>query len=303
MRIRIMAALCVLSAIFSAPASAEHKPGTLVESAPKWNIGDTWQFRIEKDLDRTVTQGAGLLEISMRLENVSSTMSYTVEGIIDAEGERCYLLRIAGSQTITGTYSAMQLQGEAMGGSLVQKSRVEGSECRRTSDLAFVRAELRSTGAVELGGSLGGLPTPFQSHSITIANPPARVLRFPLVEGEKWRVSTTLSTTSSGSSTDSIVTTFNYNCEVLGLQTVSLKNGDTYECVAISQQGTQTTQSQGSGINIDDINGTLFFAPALGNRVKDEAEGEELLQYTAGEKIGGEAPEEMRQPEPPAALP
>lgn len=297
MRILTIATICILSALFSSPAAAEVEPAILVESAPEWNVGDTWQFRIEKDLDRTVTQGAGLLEITMHLNKVVSTLSYTVEGITDAEGERCYMVRVAGSQTITGTYSATQLQGEKDGGPLTQKSTIEGTECRRTSDLAFVRAELRSTGSVELGGGLGGLPAPFQSHSITIANPPVQVLRFPLVEGEKWRVSTSLRTTASGSSTDSIVTTFNYICEVLGRRTITLENGETYECIAISQRGTQTTHSQNSGINIDNVNGSLFFAPSIGNRVKDEAEGEELLQYTAGNETTAEEPEKAPEAE------
>ena len=283
MRILTIASLCILSALFPIAVSAQAEPTTLLESAPEWNVGDTWQYTLEKDLDRTVTQGAGLLQITMRLAKVVSKMTYTVEGVTDTESEPCYLLGVTGSQTITGTYSAMQLQGEAIAGSLTQKSIVEGIECRRTSDLAFVRAELSSTGDIELGGSLGGLPTPFSSQSITIANPPVQILRFPLVEGEKWRVSNTLSTSASGSSTDSIVLTFNYNCEVLGRRTLTLDNGDTYECIAISQQGTQTTQSQNSGVSIENIDGTLFFAPSIGNRIRDEAEGEELMQYSAAE--------------------
>ncbi len=299
LRMIVLLCLCFLRALSTTPASAQDERTVLVEEVPTWSVGDTWEFRIEKDLDRTVTQGVGLLAISMRLTKLVSSMTYVVDRITDAEGERCYLLRVSGAQSIEGTYSAAMLQGETMRGSLVQESTIEGVECRRTSDLAFVRAELQSSGTVSLAGSLGGLPAPFQSHSITISNPPAEVLRFPLIEGDKWRVAATLSTTASGSTSDSIVTTFNYGCEVLGLQTITLENGDVYESVAIAQRGTQTTQSQGSGINIDDVNGTLFFAPLIGSRVRDEAESEELVRYTAGEKNNDEEQRESIERDEP----
>jgi hypothetical protein len=43
-----------------------------------------------------------------------------------------------------------------------------------------------------------------------------------------------------------------------------------------------------SGINIDEVNGTLFFAPPTGNK----AEGEYLVEYLAGEKSSADETEE-----------
>lgn len=274
--------LFALFVLFSAHAQAD--PAVLAESAPKWEVGDSWRYWTEKDLDRTITQGAGMLEISMNLEKVENTMTYTVTGTAEAEGEECYVLKVRGTQKITGNYSTMSFEAESAGGTLVQQAEIEGTDYRRLEDLAFVRAELRSRGTIQLGGGLAGMPTPFEWHAIMIANPPAQLLRFPMVEGEKWRVNTSLSTNSSGSTSGSSITTFNYECEALGLRTVTLQNGESYECIAISQKGSQTTQSQDAGINIDDVDGILFFAPSIGNRVKDEAEGEELVEYT---RIGG----------------
>jgi len=184
---------------------------------------------------------------------------------------------------LAGIYGTTPTEGGAAGGTLVQRSTFEGTEYRRTNDLAFVKLVMRSKGTIEIKGPLAGVPTPFESDSITIANPPVSLFRFPMVEGDRWRVSSALTTVTSS---DSIVTTFNYDCRVIGAQSVRLANGTTYECVAISQKGTQTVQSQHSGINIDDITGTLFFAPTVGNRVLDEAEGEELLDY----ELAGKAP-------------
>lgn len=283
MTIRKMVYIGLIWAFVTAPHAALAESKVLAESVPKWDVGDSWSFRVNKDLDRTVTQGAGVVQITMTLKKVENTMTYTVTGIADAEGERCYVVSLKGSNKIKGIYSTSQATGESASGPLVQQAEVEGMECRRVSDLAFVRAEIRSKGTVQLGGALGGMPTPYETHEITVANPPARILRFPLIEGDKWRVNSALSTTASGTSSDSVVTTFNYECEVLGSQTVTLKNGDSYECIAISQKGTQTIQSQNSGINIENVDGILFFAPEVGNRIRDDAEGEELVSYKKGE--------------------
>jgi hypothetical protein len=301
MKIRKMLCLWVLWTLASSPHPAFAEPKVLAESVPKWNVGDSWSFRVDKNLDRTVTQGAGILQISMTLNKVENTMNYTVTGIADAEGEQCYVVKLTGTNKVKGIYSTAQITGESAGGTLVQQANIEGMECRRVSDLAFVRAELRSKGTIQLGGALGGMPTPYETHEITVANPPAQLLRFPLIEGDKWRVSSVLSTSASGTSSDSVVTTFNYDCEVRGLQTVALENGDSYECIAISQKGTQTIQSQNSGINIEDVDGVLFFAPEIGNRVRDDAEGEELLNYMKGESPSEEMiePEHSAEPEAP----
>ncbi|UCD56312.1 MAG: hypothetical protein JSV16_10790 [Candidatus Hydrogenedentota bacterium] len=262
------------------PAAAEEI--VLAETAPTWNTGDNWKFRTEKDLDRTVIQNLGLLEITMRLDKVTSTTSYTVAGTETLEGEECYVLRFTGDQRIIGEYNTKPAEGETAGGDLVETATFEGSEYRRTSDLAFVKAIIRSKGVIEIGGLLGGSPTPFESNSITNANPPIRQFQFPMIKGDSWHISSALTTSTSGTSSDSVVTTFSYDCRVIGRRTIRLDNGETYECVAISQEGTQTTQSQNSGINIDDIRGALFFAPAVGNKVRDEAEGQELLEYAPG---------------------
>ena len=284
MRIQNLLCLWMLCALASMPRAVIAEPNVLAESVPKWNVGDSWSYRVEKKLDRTVTQGAGMLQISLTLQKVENTMTYTVTGTADAEGEKCYVVRLTGANKIKGIYSTSEIMGGTAGGTLVQQAEIEGMECRRISDLAFVRAELRSKGTVQLGGALGGIPTPYETHEITVANPPAQLLKFPLIEGDKWRISSALSTTASGTSSDSVVTTFNYECEVLGLQTITLENGNSYESVGISQKGTQTIQSQNSGINIEDVNGILFFAPEIGNRVKDNAEGEEMLSYIMGER-------------------
>jgi hypothetical protein len=283
MRIQRSLFVLLLYALCLTPHAVTAEPNVLIESVPKWNVGDSWTYRVEKSLDRTVTQGAGMLQVSMTLQKVENTMTYTVTGIADAEGEKCYVVRLTGSNKITGIYSSSGIMEGAASGALVQQAEIEGMECRRLSDLAFVRAEFRSKGTIQLDGPLGGIPTPYETHEITVANPPARLLKFPLVEGDKWRVSSALSTTASGTASESVVTTFNYECEVLGLQTTTLGNGDSYECIAISQKGTQTITSQNSGINIEDVNGILFFAPAVGNRVRDSAEGEELRSYRIAE--------------------
>lgn len=294
MRSRVL--LCVLCVLFSLSGTVAAEPAVLVEKVPEWNVGDSWRFRVEKKLDRTVTQGVGMLQITMRLQKVESTMTFTVTGISDAEGEKCYTVSVSGSNRITGSYSAAQFQGETSGGELVQQAEVDGTEYRRMSDLAFVRADLRSRGSIQLSGMLGGLATPYESNEITIASPPAQLLKFPIVEGGKWRVSSTLTTTASGTAPGSAITTFNYDCEVLGLKTTTLKGGESYECVAISQRGTQTIQLQGSGINIEDVDGIMFFAPSIGNRVRDEAEGEELLEYVEGARPDEAATEPIVEP-------
>ena len=288
MKIRSTFILCCIILSFSIPTSIMAEPEVLAQAAPVWNVGDTWRFRVGKDLDRTVTQGAGMLQISMRLDRVENTMTYVVTGTGEAEGGPCYVLSVSGNQKLTGDYSVGQIQGETSAGTLVQQSTIQGKEYRRTEDLAFVRAELRSTGTIQLAGALGGFPVPFESHSVTTTDKPAQLLKFPLVEGDKWLVSSSLNTASSGTSSDSIITTFNYECSVLGKKTITLENGETHSCIAISQNGTQTTQSQNSGINIDNISGTLYYSPAAGNRVRDEAEGEELLGHIKGEEGSGE---------------
>jgi hypothetical protein len=218
----------------------------------------------------------------MALNKVGSTMSYTVTGTASTEGEECYTVSIAGNQVITGTYSTTPVQGEATSGNLVQTEAISGTEYRRISDLAFVRADIRSTGTVELGGGLAGLPAPFDNTSVTVAKPPVQVVRFPLAKGDSWRISSVLTTVTSGTTSDSTVTTLNYLCTVIGPQSVTIDNGTSYDCIAISQDGTQTVQSQNAGINIDAIKGNLYFAPSVGNRVRDEAESEELLTFTPG---------------------
>jgi len=282
----IAATLLTAAALWPAPARAVGEPAVVAEAVPTWNVGDRWKFRTEKDLDRTVTQRLGSFEITMTLNNVKNTTSYTVAGRETVEGEDCYAVTVAGNQELAGIYGTTPAETGAAAGSLVQKSTFEGTEYRRTNDLAFVKLVMRSKGTIEIKGPLAGAPTPFESDSITIANPPVSLFRFPMVEGDRWRVSSALTTVTSGASSDSIVTTFNYDCRVIGAQSVRLANGTTHECVAISQKGTQTVQSQHSGINIDGITGTLFFAPTVGNRVLDEAEGEELLDY----ELAGKAP-------------
>ena len=284
MNYRALAAFLIVAAFLSAPVPTGGEPEVLAETVPTWNIGDRWEFLTEKTLDRTVIQRLGLFEITMTLEKVRNTTSYVVSGTESMDGEECYAVNVSGNQEIVGIYSTAPTQGGAAGGNLVQTSTFEGTEYRRITDLAFVKAVLRSRGTIEIKGALADIPVPFESDSITVASPPVSLFRFPLVKGDSWRVSSAMTTVASGASSDSIVTTLNYDCKVIGPQTVTVSGGKTYECVAISQKGTQTVQSQSSGINIDDIKGTLLFSPTVGNRVRDEAEGEELLAYTPAEK-------------------
>jgi hypothetical protein len=270
--------LAVSLCLHPLPASAETE--TVVEMAPKWNVGDTWKYHSEKVLDRTVTQGAGVVQVTMTLRKAENNTCYTVSGTGKMEDEDCYIVRVGGDQKIAGTYNTAPIEGESVSGNLVQTSTFEGIEYRRVSDLAFVRAELRSKGTIEIGGELGASPMPFDATSITVASPPVKQFQFPLVKGDSWHVASVLTTTTSGTSPDSVVTTFNYDCRVLEGQKVALENGKTYECAAISQAGTQTTQSHNAGIDIEPVNGILFFAPSIRNRVKDEAEGEILVEYS-----------------------
>jgi hypothetical protein len=237
---------------------------------------------VEKQLDRTVTQDAGILKITMRAQKVENTMTYTVTGTTRVQGDECYVVRVRGVNKITGSYNVLQAQGDSSRGDFIQKANVEGTECRRVADLAFIKADLRSTGSIQLTGMLGGIAVPYESHEITIANPPAKLLKFPLVEGDKWRVASTLTTSSSGTSSGSAITTFNYECEVLGRRDATLEDGSSYDSVAIAQKGTQTIQLEDAGIHIEDIDGVLFFAPSIGARVRDDAEGEQLLEFIEG---------------------
>ncbi len=302
MRSRIVTLFAILCAAVSLPSPIAAEPTVLVESVPRWNVGDSWRFRVEKKLDRTVTQGAGILHITMRVQKVESTMTYTVTGTTMVEGDDCYVVSVRGVNKITGAYNVTQIQGDASRGEFVQKAEIEGTECRRVGDLAFVKADLKSRGSIQLSGMLGGIATPYESRETTIADPPARLLKFPLVEGDKWRVASTLTTNSSGTSSGSAVTTFNYDCEVLGRRTTTLENGESYESVAISQKGTQTIQLQDSGINIEDIDGVLFFAPSIGNRVRDDAEGELLLEFIEGSRPASTPADEQIEPAPDASV-
>ena len=299
MKSRILSMFLTVCALLSLSGVVTAEPAVLVEKVPEWNIGDSWRFRVEKKLDRTVTQDAGILKIVMRVEKVESEITYVVTGTTRAEGDECYVVSVRGANTITGSYNVMQVQGDSSRGEFIQNSKVEGTECRRTADLAFVKADLRSQGSITLSGMLGGIATPYESREITIADPPARLLKFPLVEGDKWRVASTLTTSSSGTSTGSATTTFNYECEVLGRRSTALDNGKSYDTVAISQKGTQTIQLQGSGVNIEDVDGILFFAPSIGSRVRDDSEGEQLLEF-----IGGSLPQtDDKQIEPAPEAP
>ena len=282
MRLRVLSNFCVLLILLSLSGAVAAEPAVLVEKVPEWNIGDSWQFRVEKKLDRTVTQDAGILKTTMRVEKVESTMTYVVTGTTRVQEDECYVVRVRGASKITGSYNVIQVQGDSSRGEFVQDAKVDGTESRRVSDLAFVKADLRSLGSITLSGMLGGIATPYESREITVADPPARLLKFPLVEGDKWRVASTLTTSSSGTSTGSATTTFNYECEVLGRRSTTLEDGESYDSVAISQKGTQTIQLQDSGINIEDVDGDLFFAPSIGNRVRDDAEGEQLLEFIEG---------------------
>ena len=82
-----MTVIFCVAALGLLPATATSEPVVLAERVPKWNVGDTWTFRTEKDLDRTVTQGTGLFEVSMKLNRVENTMTYAVAGTANAEGE------------------------------------------------------------------------------------------------------------------------------------------------------------------------------------------------------------------------
>ncbi|MBI5115371.1 hypothetical protein HZA56_02755 [Candidatus Poribacteria bacterium] len=277
----VAASLIVALYLHPVPASAEME--AVVETVPKWNAGDTWKYHSEKSLDRTVTQGAGVVQVTMTLKKAENNTSYTVTGTGKMEDEDCYIVRVSGDQKITGTYNTAPIEGESIAGNLAQTSTFEGIEYRRVSDLAFVRAEIRSKGMIEIAGELGASPMPFDTTSITIASPPVKQFQFPLVKGDTWHVASVLTTTTSGAAPDSVVTTFNYDCKVLEPRKVTLDNGKTFECVAVSQAGAQTTQSHNSGINIESVNGILFYAPSVRNRVKDEAEGEILAEYATAE--------------------
>jgi hypothetical protein len=251
----------------------------LVSSVPKWNIGDTWKYHTNKQLDRMVTQNLGMMQMTMRLNKVETTSSYVVTGAEAIDGEECYTVKINGEQKITGNYNTTPVQGEAMGGELSQNSTFEGFEYRRVSDLAFVKTLVKAKGAIEIGGILQGIPVPFETDSITTSNPPIKQFSFPLVKDDAWHVSSVVTTTTSGASTDTVTITYSYECRVKGKGTVTTANGRQYEAVVIQQNGTQTTQSQNSGVSIDSIDGKLYFAPSVGNTVLDEAEGQELLEY------------------------
>ena len=301
MRSRVLSIFFVLCILFCLSGAATAEPAVLVEKVPEWNIGDTWRFRAEKKLDRTVTQDAGILKITMRIEKIESEMTYAVTGTARVQGDECYVVSVRGASKITGSYNVMQVQGDFSRGEFVQNSEVEGTECRRVGDLAFVKADLRSLGSIRLSGMLGGIATPYESREITIADPPARLLKFPLVEGDKWRVASTLTTSSSGTSAGSAITTFNYECEVLGRRSTTLESGESYDSVAISQKGTQTIQLQDSGVNIEDVDGVLFFAPSIGNRVRDDAEGEQLLEFIAGSRAPAQPADESIELAPDAS--
>lgn len=112
--------------VCSAPAILAEEAEILVESVPKWHIGQGWTFQTDKSLDRTASQNAGLLVITTRLERVAGTTTYTVSGTEQANGETCYVLDMTGSQEITGRYSTTPIEGEAVTGNLIQKSTFEG---------------------------------------------------------------------------------------------------------------------------------------------------------------------------------
>lgn len=273
----------MLSALFiwiSVAVAFADREEILIESPPEWQTGQSWTFKTEKPLDRTATQNAGVLVITTRLERIIGTTTYTVTGTQPANGHACYVLQVAGDQQITGRYSTTPIEGETITGNLVQQSTFEGKEYRRISDLAFVKASLHSKGTIEIGGALSGMPTPFNTETVMVANPPVQQFRFPLMKNSVWQVSSVVTTTSSGTTTDSLVNTYNYTCKVLGPRTITLDSGDSYDCIAVSQQGAQTTQSASSGISIEDITGNLFFAPSVGYFVKDEAEGQQLQQFS-----------------------
>lgn len=287
---------CVLTILLPPAFGAEVSPKeVLAPAAPRWNVGDTWKYATNKPLDRNVTQNLGMFQIGMRLERVETTTTHTVTGTEAVDGEECYSIKIEGNQKITGSYSTTPTQGDAqdegMSGSLLQTSTFEGFEYRRVSDLAFVKTLVKASGTIEIGGILQGFPVPFQSDSLTVAKPPVKQFTFPLVKGGTWHISSTVTTTTSGTSSDTVVITYNYDSTVLGTDKVTTDDGKTYEAVAIQQEGNQVTQSQNSGISIEPISGKLYFAPSVGNTVLDEAEDQKLLEYTpAGAATANPAP-------------
>ena len=292
MVLSIALALC-LATVCVAAEPAENSTGKpaesaiLVAAAPKWNVGDTWKFRTEKNMGRTVTQNVGIVQVTMTLNMVETETSYYVTGADTVEGEKCYVLGVSGSQKIHGTYSSKQVEGELLGGIVTQTSTFRGSEYRRASDLAFVKSTLHATGTIEIGGGLAGVPTPFESESVTLAKPPVRQLQFPLTTRATWPTASTVTITTSGTTSDTVTINYNYESKVLGPSIVTAgDDGKRYDSIAISQSGTQTTQSQNAGVSLEEIKGTLFYSPIVGNLVADEAEGEKLLEYTPADKAG-----------------
>lgn len=295
--VSVVLVLCLISALVTAEAAPKPpakppakpapapavkpapRPAILAPAAPKWNIGDSWKFRSEKNMGKTVTQNLGMFQIMMNLSRAETVTTYYVTSTETIDGENCYSLKVIGNQKINGTYSSTPVEGESLGGGLAQSSTFQGIEYRRISDLAFVKNVMHATGLIAIGGMVAGVPLPFESDSITIAKPPVIQLKFPLTTGETWHVSSTITSTTSGTTSDVVTITYSYDCKVLGPSVVIAGDGKKYESVAISQFGTQTTQSQTAGVSVEEVKGTMFYAPSIGRIVVDEAEGEELLEY------------------------
>ncbi len=281
------AAFLILAVSGSAETAIGEKPDQaeiLVEAAPQWDVGDTRKYHADKPLDTVVTQNLGPLQITMRLENVETTSSSTVSGRETIDGIDCYTLKITGEQKITGRYDTAPSQDEALRGDILQQSSFEGVEYRRVSDLAFVKTTMKASGTIEIGGILQAIPVPFQSDSITTADPPVKQFKFPLLKGDTWHISSVVTTTSTGTSSDTVVITFNYDSKAVGKGVATVDGGKTFDCAVIHQEGTQTTQSQNAGVTIAPINGNLYFSPLVGNVVIDEAEGQELIEYAPAEQ-------------------
>jgi len=300
--VSIAVALCLISSPVTAKAAAKPaakpsakpapapaakpapRPAILAPAVPKWNIGDSWKFRSEKNMGKTVTQNLGMFQITMNLSMAETVSTYYVTGTEKIDGEDCYALKVIGNQKMNGTYSTTQVEGESLGGGLAQASTFQGTEYRRISDLAFIKTVMHATGMIQIGGMLASIPVPFESDSITIAKPPIVQLKFPLTTGESWHISSTVTTTTSGTTSDVVTITYSYDSKVIGPSIVIAGDGKKYESVAVSQFGTQTTQSQSAGVSVEEVKGTLFYAPSIGRIVVDEAEGEELLEYVPAEK-------------------
>jgi len=141
-----------------------------------------------------------------------------------------------------------------------------GTGYMRTSDIAMVKSEIST--------SFMG----FSSTSTSLFNPPKVMFQWPITAGAKYTVNLLqIDTSSSMGSSDTTVTDYTYNYEVIGSESVTVKAG-TFDCMKIME--TETDEWGFDTINY------YYYSDTVGFYVKMEPEdamwggGEELIAYS-----------------------